>query len=265
MPRILNDTLHGPVIVIIPAKISSQGVTRKFEVPILGKPAILWSVEAALDCPDVTEVWIMQNHPDVGKLVRKLLSDEQNKRVKVVMDPPQDVSMDEKVYGLLVKNEVKTDSIIVLSQPTTPLVRPKHISAAIAMWRSQPLGVSVLSGQNCAKFRWNRARRQKNLYHTRDYDPRERPLRQQRGYIFLEDGALYVSSAALWYATRCRLGSATTIYPLAAHYSLEIDEPDDVLIVRAVAEFLYGEETVCPACGWSKGDTKAGDSGRERP
>lgn len=247
MAKILNDTMHGPVIVVIPAKVSSQGVTRKFEVDILGKPAIMWSVEAALDCADVSEVWVMQNHPDVGKLVRKLLTEEQNARVKVMMDPPEDAPMDAKVYALMAKQKVSTDSVIVLFQPTTPLVRPKHISAAIAMWRNQPLGVSVVSGKPCAQFRWHRQRAPRRRgdfrgYTTRDYDPMQRPVRQQRRYIYLEDGALYVSSAAIWYATRCRMANQVMFYPLAVHYSLELDEPDDVLIVRAVAQFMYGEE-----------------------
>lgn len=247
MGKMLNDTMHGPVIVIIPAKVSSQGITRKFETRILDKPAIMWSVEAALDCADVSEVWIMQNHPDVGNLVRKSLDEEQNKRVKVVMDPPENAPMDSKIYALLADNKVSTDSVIVLLQPTSPLVRPKHISAAIAAWRNQPLGTSVISGQQNSRFRWHRMRPSRRKgewrgYTTRDYDPTDRPIRQQRRYIFMEDGALYVASAALWYATRCRMGTSVAIYPLAAHYSLEMDEPDDVLVIRAVAQFLYGEE-----------------------
>lgn len=242
MGKILNASLHGDVVVIIPAKVSSQGITRKFETDILGKPAIMWSVKAALECADVSDVWVMQNHPDIGKFVTKRLSEEELKRVRFVGDPPGDAVMDHKIYELLNKHRVTADQVVVLLQPTTPLVRPKHISAAIAMWRNQPLGSSVISGRREPGFRWFKGRGRNSFYTTRDYDPQDRPVRQRRQYIFMEDGALYVSAAGVWLTTRCRMGAWVMVYPLAAHYSVELDEPDDVLVVRAVAKFLYGDD-----------------------
>lgn len=51
------------VVAMIPVRGGSKGLPGKNVRPLLGKPLLAWSIEAALGCPDVEAVWVSSDDP----------------------------------------------------------------------------------------------------------------------------------------------------------------------------------------------------------
>ncbi len=81
------------------------------------------------------------------------------------------------------------------------------------------------------------ATRTKRFYWTDDaqplnYDPASRPRRQQFAGSLMENGAFYLTRRAVLQTQRCRLGGSIAIHEMTGDSAVEIDEPEDWLVVE---------------------------------
>ena len=62
--------MSSPVICVISARGGSQGLPNKNVYPLLGKPLIAWTIEQALETPEIDRVVVSTDSGEIAKLAR---------------------------------------------------------------------------------------------------------------------------------------------------------------------------------------------------
>jgi len=103
------------ILAVIPARGGSKGIPRKNLRPLLGKPLIAWSIEAARGAKSVDRVVVSTEDPEIASVSRKFGAE--------VLDRPHELATDDA--GTLevlqhVVEKIPADTIVLL-QPTSPI------------------------------------------------------------------------------------------------------------------------------------------------
>ncbi len=117
-------------IAIIPARGGSKGLPRKNLRRLLGKPLILWTVEAALDSASVDRVVLSTDDEEIAACVSGTSDVEVRERPKhLATDEAGTVDV---VLDVVDHYALADDDLIVLLQPTSPLRNAVDIDDAMA-------------------------------------------------------------------------------------------------------------------------------------
>lgn len=122
------------MLAIIPARGGSKGLKGKNIKPLLGKPLIAYSIEAALAVPAIKKVFVSTDDPEIAKIAIDFgaecgqlrpanLATDSARAVDVYTHVLQEFSQIGQVY-----NEV------IILQPTSPLRTSKNIIDAIDLF-----------------------------------------------------------------------------------------------------------------------------------
>jgi CMP-N,N'-diacetyllegionaminic acid synthase len=129
------------VTAIIPARAGSKGLPGKNLHRMDGRPLIDWTLEAASNCPELTDAWLSSEDDEILRRAELF-------GVNTIKRPP-DLAEDESSTADVVFHALATigsdPAVVVLLQPTSPLRTADDISAAIeVLIRSEaPAVVSV--------------------------------------------------------------------------------------------------------------------------
>jgi CMP-N,N'-diacetyllegionaminic acid synthase len=118
------------IVGIIPARGGSKGVPRKNVLPILGKPVITWTIEAALRASRLTEVVVSTDDAEIKNVA-------QRSGIRVIDRPPElatdtsaiDPSLRHAVR--VVESDGRRVDVAVWIQANVPTVRNDIIDAVI--------------------------------------------------------------------------------------------------------------------------------------
>ncbi len=116
----------------------------------------------------------------------------------------------------------------MLLQATSPLTRAADVDAAVARFREGGFD-SLLSVVPQTRFLW---RQDGDDAVPVNYDPADRPRRQDAEPLLVENGAIYVYRAAVLRDHGSRLGGRIGLHPMPAETYCELDEPADWAIVE---------------------------------
>lgn len=121
------------IVAIITARGGSKGLPRKNILPLMGKPLISWTIEAALKSKYIDATYVSTEDNEIANISSKF-------GAHVIERPPElaeDNTSSELVIlhaiEWLIKQNTKP-SIIVLLQPTSPLRNEIHIDEAIELY-----------------------------------------------------------------------------------------------------------------------------------
>lgn len=115
-------------IAIIPARGGSKRLPQKNILDLLGKPLIVWSIEAALKSKYIDEVIVTSDDPQILKIAKENGAN--------ILQRPNSLASDTATTFDAVKHlldNTKFFDFLVLLQPTSPLRNSKHIEEAIEM------------------------------------------------------------------------------------------------------------------------------------
>ena len=120
-------------IATICARGKSTGLPGKNIRPLLGKPLIVYSIEQALACPDIDEVYVSTDDPAIAEIARRAGGEVPFLRPShlVTVDAPK-IPVIQHMVGFLEEAGVSVDRIVDLD-PTSPLRTITDISRCIAM------------------------------------------------------------------------------------------------------------------------------------
>ena len=110
---------------IIPARYESTRLPRKLLLPLLGKPLIQWTWEAAKKASFLDDIIIACDHPEIEKTAKAF-------GAKVVLTPSTYISGTERICGML--SDIKTD-IVVNIQADEPLIHHLVINSLVDQLR----------------------------------------------------------------------------------------------------------------------------------
>ena len=207
------------VVSITLARGGSKGIPRKNLVPLSGKPLLYYRIRNA-KLSNVVETWVSTDDDEI-KQVAKYYGAQ-------VIDRPIELSLDSskcETALLHFANNVEFDYLVFL-QNTSPLVLPEDINRGIELVTSGKYD-SVFSGyREHWTGRWTLENEPMN------WDPRNRPRRQDVKENYVENGAFYVTSRDNLLTSELRYSGNIGVVEMPFSRSFQIDTLDEVKIIE---------------------------------
>lgn len=209
-------------IAFIPARGGSKSIKDKNIMPIGGKPLIYWTILACVNAKTIERVFISTD----SEKIKKTVEDFGFKKVEVVSrteETATDKATSESALIEFCKNhEFKN---VVFLQATSPLTTSKDLDGAIEKFNTEKAD-SLLSVVKNYQFLWDKNGKPLN------YDPQNRPRRQDWDGYYIENGAFYIGSRKNILNSACRISGKTTFWEMSQKTVFEIDEPEDWHIIE---------------------------------
>lgn len=211
---------------IIPARGGSKGIPRKNLKSVAGKPLIAWSIEAALTSESVSKVIVSTDDEEIASVSTLWGAEIIHRPPELASDTASSESALIHVLEVLSENERYAPELIVFLQATSPYRAPSDIDGAVNLLRRGNYD-SVFSA--CAEHFTGRWIPNADGYASPlNFDPANRPRRQDRPVEYLENGSIYVFKSRILQTTGARMGGRIGIYPMPPVRSLQIDSPEDL-------------------------------------
>lgn len=205
---------------------------RKNLIDMDGKPLIAWTVEAAKRCPMLDEVYISTDDREIADVAVRFGARFEGMRPDALAN---DVApMLAVVQHFIDAIGAADDTVVVLLQPTSPFRTADDISSALELfYRSQARAlISVVASESHPEW----AVRLDSEKRVTPYFPAQEKAtrRQDMAAAYRPNGAIYLARASSLRAGETWYGSNTVAYEMPRERSLDIDEPWDVELARAV-------------------------------
>lgn len=216
-------------IAFIPVRGGSKSIPLKNIKLLAGKPLVYWTSKAANDSKYIDKIVIATDSPEIKDSVKSFGL----KKIEIYDRNPenaQDESSTESVMLEYIKKAMlKPEDKFFLIQATSPLLKTKHINEMYEKYLSE-CADSALSCVSCKRFFWSKEGKSIN------YDYRNRPRRQDFDGFLMENGACYINSVSNIVKDSNRLSGKIAVYEMPEYTSVEIDEPDDFLLLEKLME-----------------------------
>lgn len=204
-------------LAVIPARAGSKGLPGKNIRPLMGKPLLAWSVEAALAASCVDQVVVSTDGADIAEVARHAGAE--------VLARPAELAGDEAttiaVLGHVAEHFPDADPLIVL-QPTSPLRDPGLIDDCMAAFLADDCD-NLATGFMC-KYR--------------PFGEHNNARRQDYAGFFYDDGNVYILKRRLAEEGRW-FGARMIRRVIARHQNYEIDDEVDFVVMERLME-RYG-------------------------
>jgi len=110
------------IIAVIPARLASTRLPNKLQLPIAGKPLILWTIGQAKKARNISRVIVATDSEEILRVVRESGNE-------AVLTSPHHQSGSDRIAE--VAETLPADSIIVNVQGDEPLISPRTIERAV--------------------------------------------------------------------------------------------------------------------------------------
>ncbi|HBT78013.1 MAG TPA: acylneuraminate cytidylyltransferase [Planctomycetaceae bacterium] len=212
-------------IAFIPVRGGSKSIPLKNIKPIFGKPLVLWTAAAAVGASCIDRVVIATD----SDAIRMCLSESGLPKIEIYDRLPENAadtsSTEDVMLEFIERSSLRANDRFFLIQATSPLLQSVHIEEACKTLRETG-GDSLLTAVRDKRFYWNENGKPLN------YDVQQRPRRQDFAGALMENGALYINSVENILRDRNRLSGNIVVYEMPEYTGVEIDEPDDWVIVE---------------------------------
>lgn len=181
-------------VAIIPARGGSKGLPGKSIKPLLGKPLISYTIEAAINsgCFDKNHIFVSTDDETIASIATNTGVQLPNNQLR-----PPHLAEDATPMGAVLNHCITalglTDTVLVLLQPTSPLRTAKHIQEALKQWHAlnnlQATLTSVHAGKPLA---WQGLLSETGRWQTVATEPL--PDQRQKAEIpYQLNGAIYIA------------------------------------------------------------------------
>ncbi|GGS48805.1 hypothetical protein GCM10010156_04320 [Planobispora rosea] len=224
------------VLAVIPARGGSAGVPLKNLAAVGGTPLVARAVKACTQAELIDGVVVSTDHAEIAEAARTAGA--------TVVDRPGELSgatasSESAVLHALDQLSV-TPEVVLLVQCTSAFIDPSDLDAAIARVLDGTADV-VFSGLETHEFLWDAANAtMKGVNH----DPAFRPRRQDREPHYRETGAFYVMRTEGLREHGHRFFGSIAVQPVPSQHAVEVDTPEDLEVVRALAPFVDRPEPI---------------------
>lgn len=209
------------IVALIPLRGGSKSIKKKNIKTIASKPLCAWVLEAACACTVIDEVYVSTDSQEIIEVVGSL-----GLPINIVNRPEYlatDVASTEDVM-LHFAEQIQFEHLVTI-QATSPLLTSLDLEGGVSQYQKDNSD-SLLSAVRFKHFFWTDDAKPIN------YDPQYRPRRQDFDGTLMENGAFYITSKDILSKNKCRLGGAIGIYEMSAETAVEIDEPEDWIVVE---------------------------------
>lgn len=222
------------VLALITARGGSKGIPGKNIIEIAGKPLIAWTIEAAINCPQIDSVVLSTDDPAIASVATKL-------GCEVPFMRPSSLATDE-ASGMDVvfhaMEHLPNFDILVLLQPTSPLRKSEDIVACLDLLETSPAVVSVRPAEEHPYLTFA-------INDTGILTPYARPSasqslrRQDLPGAWCLNGAIYAADTKWLKEQRSFISPKTVAYQMPSERSIDIDTPADLRAAGHLLELLH--------------------------
>ena len=207
-------------VALIPLRGGSKSIPKKNIKEICGKPLCEWVIQAAVNCLSIDEVYVSTDSVEIQDVVENL-----NLGVTIINRPAEYASDEATTEAVMLHfmQQIDFDRLVTI-QATSPLLKAHDLDAALIQFEQEELD-SMVSAVRSKRFFWNDDGSPIN------YDPLNRPRRQDFKGTLMENGAFYIATRDVLLKYKCRLGGIIGVFEMPESTAYEIDEPSDWEIV----------------------------------
>jgi CMP-N,N'-diacetyllegionaminic acid synthase len=228
------------MLALIPARGGSKGLPGKNIRPLLGKPLIAYSIEAALKAESVSRVVVSTDAEGIAEVARRYGAEVPFLRpAELATDTA--LALDNYVYTLnrlSVESGSKIEELIVLL-PTAPLRDADDIDAAVTIFKSKQADAVISYFEAPHPVQWYRFIDAAGVVRPVLPEGDHLANRQKERVSYLPNGAIYIFKSVLLIKQRTYYSDKTFAYIMPADRSVDIDNLFDF----ELAEFLLTRRT----------------------
>lgn len=221
------------IAALITARGGSKGLPGKNILPLHGVPLIGWSIEAALQCPEVGCCYVSSDDDEILSVSSELGASV----IKRPIELATDLSSSEDVIAHFIKvihaEGVYPDQVVLL-QPTSPLRGALHVSGAVSIFDEENADcvISVFEPKHSPlkAYKLDKCGRLEGLYGPgAPYQPR-----QELPKAFQPNGAIYLFDVAAFVAERGIPKKNVYPYFMRECDSVDIDDQQDFNLAESL-------------------------------
>lgn len=218
------------ILSIIPARGGSKGLKNKNIRLLLNKPVLQYSIESSLNSKYITKTIVTTDDQKISSIAKKM-------NCPVIIRPKKLATNKAKLEPVIshVLKKLKTEEnyvpdVIILLQNTSPLRTHIDIDKAVKIFLNNNFD-SLLSACTSHNFIWNM---KKNTAIPLNYNPKNRPNRQEMKKEFVENGAIYISNYSAFQKSKCRISGKIGLYVMTPESSYQIDSLEEFNIIKDI-------------------------------
>jgi len=213
------------IVALIPLRGGSKCIPFKNIKPIGGKPLCAWVLEAATRAEGIDEVYVSTDSHRIKEVASSL-----GLGVGIIDRPARYATDEASTESVMLHFMEEVDfDVLFTVQATSPLLQSWQLNEALARFEREEMD-SMLSAVRTKRFFWSDDATPIN------YDPLNRPRRQDFTGTLMENGAFYITRRKILEKYECRLGGRIGIYEMPGDTAVEIDDPNDWEIVSRLLE-----------------------------
>lgn len=215
------------ILSIIPARGGSKGIHKKNLVLLNKIPLLEYTINASINSKFISKTILSTDDDEIQNFAKKFPIDIIKRPKELATDNAPLEKTIEHVLNNLKDSEFIPD-VIVLLQNTSPLRTSKHIDESLELYLTKKYD-SILSGYPSHKFIWKKLN---DVVKPMNYNPSNRPNRQDITNEFIENGAIYITNYKSFQKTHCRISGRIGLYIMLEELSLDIDSLSDLFLAE---------------------------------
>lgn len=219
-------------IAFIPVRGGSKSIPRKNIKKIAGKPLVYWVIDAALESKVFDEIFISTDDAEIKNVISRHSLFNNLTIINRSEATATDTATTESAMLEFALN-FEFDEIALI-QATSPLLEAKHIKEAFDKFTSNSETDSLLSVCRQERFIWQE--NENGTVKPINYDPANRPRRQEFEGFLVENGGFYITSRKSLLETKSRLSGNILCYEMPSESYFELDEPTDWAILESLLQ-----------------------------
>lgn len=214
-------------VAFIPVRGGSKSIPLKNIKLLAGKPLLHWSLMAAAQSPEISEIVVATDSEAIAQCAREFGSSKVKIYVRDSQNAQDTSSTESVMLEYLRKTQLEPEDQFILIQATNPFIRAEDLAKAFRQMEINK-DDSLLSVVRTKRFFWKADGTPLN------YDFQKRPRRQDFEGLFMENGAFYISSVDGILKSSNRLSGKIGLYEMPEVSGFEIDEPADWVICEGL-------------------------------
>lgn len=227
------------ITAFIPARGGSKGIPRKNLTLLGGKPLIQHTIEAALMCGVIDDVFISSDNDEIISFCQSLGLEVPYKRpAELAQDQSSIVDCALDMLEWKQRNGLRVPDAVLLLQPTSPLRQPHHISEMIQLAEAKK-AQSAVSVHTMSEHPYECIEKKDSGWNFIKHPSSQVTGRQsyKNNFYFL-NGAMYFVTTDFLISNRSFFSEGSSeLYVMDAIYGADIDEPSDL----KYAEFCFDQ------------------------
>jgi len=215
------------IIAFIPVRGGSKSIPLKNIKLFCGKPLVCWSIEALEACRQVDEIVVATDSDEIEETVSRGNYRKTKIYRRLAQNATDTASTESVMLEYIHKVGLAHETVFMLVQATSPMTQTCHFEEALRHYVTDGYD-SMLTCVRNKRFFWNIDGTSAN------YDYHHRPRRQDFDGIMMENGAFYINTVGNIIKSSNRLSGRIGLYEMPAYTAMEIDEPDDWMLMEGL-------------------------------